>query len=283
MQGKETLGGEMMKEYTQMRRGARGITGLETAIILIAFVVVAAVFAYTVLSAGIFTTQKSQETIYSGLTQAASSMEMKGGVVLNNRVVGETIGTGDGTEDTFYTYYAPVAAGSYTVYVDGVAATETTEYVMTAATGTIAFVAAPAANEVISVDYTADSSKVATVTFVVANTASGGSVDLTVPTRDDPADGSPSTDSEHKAVLSYSDEDQRITDVVWYKSELGYGDGDDMLEPGEQMEITATLRGLTTKLDKDTKFKIEFKPAEGGVLVFERTTPHKIDPVMDLK
>ena len=45
----------------------KGITGLETAIILIAFVVVAAVFAYTVLSAGLFATQKSQEAVYSGL------------------------------------------------------------------------------------------------------------------------------------------------------------------------------------------------------------------------
>ena len=32
----------------------RGITGLETAIILIAFVVVASVFAYAVLTAGLF-------------------------------------------------------------------------------------------------------------------------------------------------------------------------------------------------------------------------------------
>ena len=32
----------------------RGITGLETAIILIAFVVVASVFAFTVLSTGVF-------------------------------------------------------------------------------------------------------------------------------------------------------------------------------------------------------------------------------------
>ncbi|HUV53535.1 MAG TPA: archaellin/type IV pilin N-terminal domain-containing protein, partial [Dehalococcoidia bacterium] len=42
-----------------MRRDERGITGLETAIILIAFVVVASVFAYTVLSAGIFSSQKA--------------------------------------------------------------------------------------------------------------------------------------------------------------------------------------------------------------------------------
>jgi len=36
-------------------------TGLEAAIVLIAFVVVAAVFSYVVLGAGFFTTQKSQE------------------------------------------------------------------------------------------------------------------------------------------------------------------------------------------------------------------------------
>ena len=59
----------------------KGITGLETAIILIAFVVVAAVFAYTVLSAGLFSTQKSQEAVYSGLKEAQSSMEIRGGVI----------------------------------------------------------------------------------------------------------------------------------------------------------------------------------------------------------
>ena len=62
-------------------RNERGITGLETAIILIAFVVVAAVFAYTVLSAGLFSTQKSQEAVYSGLKEAQGSMEIRGGVI----------------------------------------------------------------------------------------------------------------------------------------------------------------------------------------------------------
>jgi flagellin FlaB len=59
----------------------KGITGLETAIILIAFVVVAAVFAYTALSAGLFATQKSQESIYSGLKEAQSTLELRGGVI----------------------------------------------------------------------------------------------------------------------------------------------------------------------------------------------------------
>ena len=69
---------------TRLKKGMkteRGITGLETAIILIAFVVVAAVFAYTALSAGLFSTQKSQEAVYSGLKETRSTLELKGSVV----------------------------------------------------------------------------------------------------------------------------------------------------------------------------------------------------------
>ncbi len=69
----------MLKKLTgKMHRDERGITGLETAIILIAFVVVASVFAYTVLSAGIFSSQKGQEAVYSGLEEARASMSVKG-------------------------------------------------------------------------------------------------------------------------------------------------------------------------------------------------------------
>jgi len=55
-------------------------TGLEAAIVLIAFVVVAAVFSYVVLGAGFFTTQKSQEVVHTGVQQASSSMEVIGNV-----------------------------------------------------------------------------------------------------------------------------------------------------------------------------------------------------------
>jgi flagellin FlaB len=68
----------MLKKFL---RHEKGITGLETAIILIAFVVVAAVFAYTTLSAGLFSTQKSQEAVYSGLKEAQSTLELKGNVI----------------------------------------------------------------------------------------------------------------------------------------------------------------------------------------------------------
>jgi flagellin FlaB len=67
--------------YRKYFKHEKGITGLETAIILIAFVVVAAVFAYTALSAGLFSTQKSQEAVYSGLKEAQSTLELRGGVI----------------------------------------------------------------------------------------------------------------------------------------------------------------------------------------------------------
>jgi len=58
----------------------QGFTGLEAAIVLIAFVVVAAVFSYVVLGAGFFTTQKAQETVYKGVEQSTANIQMIGTV-----------------------------------------------------------------------------------------------------------------------------------------------------------------------------------------------------------
>jgi archaeal flagellin FlaB len=66
--------------YIRKRSGEKGITGIETAIILIAFVIVASVFAYVVLTAGLFSTQKANEAIHSGLDEAQNSIEVKGNV-----------------------------------------------------------------------------------------------------------------------------------------------------------------------------------------------------------
>ncbi len=73
--------GKLMKSLKRGHRDQRGITGLETAIILIAFVTVAAVFGYAVLSAGIFSAEKGKETVYLGLQEAKSTMELKGSII----------------------------------------------------------------------------------------------------------------------------------------------------------------------------------------------------------
>jgi flagellin FlaB len=72
---------KFMKTLRRMHKDDRGMTGLETAIILIAFVTVAAVFGYAVLSAGLFSAERGKETIYSGLQQAKSNLELAGSVV----------------------------------------------------------------------------------------------------------------------------------------------------------------------------------------------------------
>ncbi|MEM0456441.1 MAG: archaellin/type IV pilin N-terminal domain-containing protein [Nitrososphaerota archaeon] len=66
----------------------RGLTGLETAIILIAFVVVAAAFAFAVLNLGFTTTQKSSEVIRAGLSEATSAIELSGGVIARSQESG---------------------------------------------------------------------------------------------------------------------------------------------------------------------------------------------------
>jgi len=67
----------MMPGY---RKSDSAFTGLEAAIVLIAFVVVAAVFSYVVLGAGFYTSQKSQETVYKSVEQATSNIQMVGNV-----------------------------------------------------------------------------------------------------------------------------------------------------------------------------------------------------------
>lgn len=57
-----------------------GFTGLEAAIVLIAFIIVAAVFSYVVLGAGFFTTQKAQETVYRGIEQSTTNVQLIGNV-----------------------------------------------------------------------------------------------------------------------------------------------------------------------------------------------------------
>jgi len=63
-----------------LRNHEDAFTGLEAAIVLIAFVVVAAVFSYVVLGAGFFTTQKAQETVYKAVEQSTTNILIKGAV-----------------------------------------------------------------------------------------------------------------------------------------------------------------------------------------------------------
>ena len=70
-----------MKANRKFTKNSAAFTGLEAAIVLIAFVVVAAVFSYVMLGAGFFTSQKSKEVVHTGVDQATSSITTAGDII----------------------------------------------------------------------------------------------------------------------------------------------------------------------------------------------------------
>lgn len=71
----------MKKRFSIFRKNDRAFTGLESAIVLTAFVVVAAVFSYVVLGAGFTTSDTAKKTIDEGIKQTTSSVELAGDVI----------------------------------------------------------------------------------------------------------------------------------------------------------------------------------------------------------
>ncbi|MCK8517549.1 archaellin/type IV pilin N-terminal domain-containing protein [Methanoculleus sp. 7T] len=63
-------------------RNEDAFTGLEAAIVLIAFIVVAAVFSYVMLGAGFFATGEAQRVVQTGVAQASSNLELSGPVIV---------------------------------------------------------------------------------------------------------------------------------------------------------------------------------------------------------
>jgi len=61
----------------------RGMVGIEAAIVLIAFVIVAAAFAFMVVNMGLFATQSGKQTIQTGLSEASSPLCVDGDIMVH--------------------------------------------------------------------------------------------------------------------------------------------------------------------------------------------------------
>lgn len=200
----------LMKAMQRLHKGEKGMTGLETAIILIAFVTVAAVFGYAVLSAGLFSAERGKETIYAGLNEAKSNMELSGSVL--------------GKSD--------------------------------------------------------DETNVKTILFTVKNAIAGNPIDL------GPCDGT--DNATNKCVISLTTKDDYLNNVKWTKTAIGASNSNNLLEQGEQFEITLNLfdlgdnKSITDNLTANDTFNIQVKPALGSTITIQRTLPPAIEKVMDL-
>ncbi|MDD5312672.1 MAG: hypothetical protein PHO26_06535 [Dehalococcoidia bacterium] len=186
------------------------MTGLETAIILIAFVTVAAVFGYAILSAGLFSAERDKETLYAGLSEAKSNVEISGSVIARSE----------------------------------------------------------------------DNTNVRWLVFTLKNAVAGNPIDLT------PCNGS--DNATNNCVISLITSGSNISNAKWTKQDVGATDGDNLLETGEQFEITIDVtdlgdgNSLSDNLTANDIFTIQVNPSIGASAAIQRTLPPQIDRYMDL-
>jgi flagellin FlaB len=99
--------------FRSLYKREEGITGLETAIILIAFVIVASVFAFVVLSTGLFSAERGKETVFAGLEKARGNLEVRGALTVTDT---DTNGTIDDSDDIQFN--VALAAGGFPISLD---------------------------------------------------------------------------------------------------------------------------------------------------------------------
>jgi flagellin FlaB len=229
-------------------RDQQGITGLETAIVLIAFVVVASVFAFTILSAGVFSSEANKQTIHAGLKETRTRLRQAG------------------------------SAFAFSGYVGS-------------------------------------SQAVHKIVFIAQNSLAGEPVDLTAPNTSDDSGTDPDIvpGASTATIVSYADENQRLSDVPWSAVFVGNSNGDSLLEDGEKAEVTVWLLDRVTGIDvslngslaymdgtaangggvsgltatdslvvNSTRFVIEMTPQLGAPLTIQRAVPPGLRAVMNL-
>ena len=237
-----------------------GITGLETAIVLIAFVVVSSVFAFAALSTGLFSADKSKETIHAGLGEAQGTLEVKGGLDLSAVITtGETTTGGSGPQNHYTLTNAPVIPGSEVIKSGSTTLTLGTDYTIIYDTGRVVLTKTSDAFKPTYTTY-----EISSADFSLANSAGGIPVDLTP----------------GKTIITFMDDDALISISDFGLSKSGAADSDNLLENGEVFSITVNIS--TGALTDDDLFIIQVKPPQGATIVLNRTVPVKIQKVMKL-
>ena len=110
--------GRLARLFRSLHNKQEGITGLETAIILIAFVIVASVFAFVVLSTGLFSAERGKETVFAGLEKARGNLEVRGALTVTDV---DTNGTIDSADEIRFN--VALAAGGFPISLDPAAYT----------------------------------------------------------------------------------------------------------------------------------------------------------------
>jgi len=73
---------KIKKTLDRFLKKNRGIVGIEAAIVLISFVIIAAAFSFMVVNMGLFATQRGRDTIQQGISQVSSPLLLDGSIYL---------------------------------------------------------------------------------------------------------------------------------------------------------------------------------------------------------
>jgi flagellin FlaB len=110
--------GRLTRLFRSLHKKEEGITGLETAIILIAFVIVASVFAFVVLSTGLFSAERGKETVFAGLEKARGNLEVRGALTVSDINTDGVIDSADSIQ-----FNVALAAGGFPISLNPAAYT----------------------------------------------------------------------------------------------------------------------------------------------------------------
>ena len=266
-------------------RDQRGITGLETAIVLIAFVVVASVFAFAVITTGLFSSEKAASSAASGLGEASTSLSPKGAAVAQANLGTDAISTvsfkltNGGAEaiglagaDTLMTYSDPNNLVTLVRSADATGSAETAPWWWSSwKLGAGDSLDAGEVVEIVVGLFTAVDS---TTTVNEGAAYAAGDVTLTV------ADGTqftaPSTiyiGSEQLTVTAIAVNDLTVTRGVNGTTDAAHAD---------LTRIDIVNSRLGTDLTTNIPFKVELIPAQGAPFTMTRTSPVEIKSSMDL-
>ncbi|MCC6019577.1 MAG: hypothetical protein LM601_11130, partial [Candidatus Verstraetearchaeota archaeon] len=75
------FGGELLRDNKGRRKG---MIGIEAAIILIAFVIVASAFSFMVINMGLTSTQRGKEAISTSLQEVLSPLQVDGSIMIKS-------------------------------------------------------------------------------------------------------------------------------------------------------------------------------------------------------
>jgi archaellin len=110
-----------------------------------------------------------------------------------------------------------------------------------------------------------NTTQVTDITFDLTLAAGGDSVNL-----------NPS-DATNRTVISYQDANITNNDLT-YVTTVITGDADNLLEPGELLEVSIDLsQDAAIVIGTNETFTFEVKPPQGSYLVIQRTTPASIN------